>query len=254
MIAYLDYNIITSIDENEYSLDKIYSRVDENIDQFAYSAAHVEEVDNRIFNQTHMQKEFVAKRLAKIQEITKGLYLYQDSSTNDVYTMIERPENVLKTISEVPLAKSSVQFAVNLITSPMKQQIRESLGIDAKQINNYRPSEVVTHLNKKLTGWGTNEPFIDLIERSIILHPDGKTFGLHNRIAGIFELLDMLGYWKDRETNTSNQARHFDSSHAFYAAHCDYFISDDKRTRNKAKVVYNIYDIHTKVVSSDGQE
>jgi hypothetical protein len=33
----------------------------------------------------------------------------------------------------------------------------------------------------------------------------------------------------------------WDSNHVFHASYCDYFISDDKRTRAKAKVVYNIY-------------
>ncbi|MBK7788559.1 MAG: hypothetical protein IPJ54_08290 [Saprospiraceae bacterium] len=66
---------------------------------------------------------------------------------------------------------------------------------------------MIKHLNTKLTNWGTNQSFLEMIEYGITLHPDGKNFGLHNRIAGVFELLDMLGYWKDKETNTSNYAR-----------------------------------------------
>jgi hypothetical protein len=64
----------------------------------------------------------------------------------------------------------------------------------------------------------------------------------------------MFGYWKDKANEKSNYARLWDSSHAFFAAFCDYFISDDKRTRNKARVVYNIYEISTKVISSKGEE
>ena len=31
--------------------------------------------------------------------------------------------------------------------------------------------------------------------------PNVKNFGLHNRIAGVFELLDLFGCWKDKETD-----------------------------------------------------
>lgn len=67
-------------------------------------------------------------------------------------------------------------------------------------------------------------------------------------IAGIFELLDLFGYWKDKYKPKSNYARAWDSIHVFYGAHCDLFISNDKNTRMKAKVVYDIYNIKTKII------
>lgn len=82
--------------------------------------------------------------------------------------------------------------------------------------------------------------------------PQDGTYGIANKMAGIYELLDFMGYWKDRETPTSNYARLWDASYAYYASFCDYFISDDKRNRNKAKVIYNIYDVKTQVVLSFG--
>lgn len=66
----------------------------------------------------------------------------------------------------------------------------------------------------------------------------------------IFELLDLLGYWKDKETERSNQARLWDSQHAYFASYCDYFISNDKRTRYKAEVVYDIFNVDTKIIST----
>jgi hypothetical protein len=124
------------------------------------------------------------------------------------------------------------------------------LGLDSKILNNYKPEEVILHLNAKLNKLGGSLSFIEMIEKGISLHPQGKDFGLANRIAGIFELLDMLGYWTDKYTDKSNYARLWDSNHAFFASFCNYFISDDRRTRNKAKVVYGIYDISTFVVPS----
>jgi len=254
MTGYLDYNIFTSIDENEFTLNKIFDKVDRNIKRFPYSAAHIQEADNITSVNPEQRDTFINGRLDKIQEITNGLYLYQELSSNKVYFLNERPETVLETIRQVPFAKTAMQSFVNLIPSTQKKQLRETLGVRTIEINNYQPDEVVGHLNTKLTNWGTHDSFIELLEKSITFHPDGKSFGLHNRIAGIFELLDLLGYWKDKETSSSNYARLWDSNHTFFASYCNYFISDDKRTRNKAKVVYEIYDIQTKVLSSDGKE
>lgn len=250
----MDYNIITSIDDNDFTLDKIYNKVDRNISQFPYSAAHIEEADNYKADNQDERDTFISKRLEKIQEITNGLYLYQELPSNKVFFLTERPTTVLETIRQVPFGKTAMQSLVNLIPFNQKTQLREKLGIETIKLNNYKPDEVVGHLNTKLTTWGTNDTFIGLIEKSIELHPDGKSFGLHNRIAGVFELLDLFGYWKDRETTTSNYARLWDANHTHFASYCNYFISDDKRTRNKAKVVYEIYDIQTKVISSNGKE
>ena len=37
--------------------------------------------------------------------------------------------------------------------------------------------------------------------------PNGNSFGLPHRMVAVFELLNMLGYWKDKVTDTSNYAR-----------------------------------------------
>ncbi len=76
---------------------------------------------------------------------------------------------------------------------------------------------------------------------------------MHNKFGGVFELLDLIGYWKDKYNEKSNYARLWDSNHAYFSSFCDYFISDDKRTRNKANVAFHIFDIKTQAISSKGQ-
>ena len=95
--------------------------------------------------------------------------------------------------------------------------------------------------------------FVEIIEKAVEMHPDGKSFGIHNRFAGVFELLDMIGYWKDKYNSKSNYARLWDSNHAYYSSFCDYFISDNKKTRNKTNVVFYTYGVKTKILSSKGQ-
>lgn len=186
----------------------------------------------------------------------------------NIYASIEAGEFTMESVSE----KLNTQEVVNVfysaahiyetdnITAPCQEIRKERI---LKRLDTIRmitknmylfhklPSNNVRLLNENPIGiYNTITESIDVIT----LHPDGKSFGLHNRIVGIFELLDMFGYRTDQYTYKSNVARLWDSNHCYFASFCDDFISNDKRTRNKAKVVYNLWDIATKVMSSAGDE
>lgn len=172
----------------------------------------------------------------------------------NIYASIEAGEFTMESVSE----KLNTQEIVNVfysaahiyetdnITAPCQEIRKERI---LKRLDTIRmitknmylfhklPSNNVRLLNENPIGiYNTITESIDVIT----LHPDGKSFGLHNRIAGIFELLDMFDYGTDQYTYKSNVARLWDSNHCYFASFCDDFISNDKRTRNKAKVVYNL--------------
>ena len=142
---------------------------------------------------------------------------------------------------------------MSIISESQKQNFRNQIGIDPKRINNYSPSEIIEHINSKSDLMG-GYSFIGMLEKALELHPQGAEMGIGNNFAAIFEFLDLVGYWKDKFNEKSNYARLWDSNHSYYSSHCDYFISDDKRTRNKAKVAFEFYQIKTKIVSSKGEE
>ena len=63
-----------------------------------------------------------------------------------------------------------------------------------------------------------------------------------------FNARDMLGFWQDKRTERSNMARSYDVNHAYFASACDYFITNDRRTCNKANVLYYYYGMKTKAI------
>ncbi len=254
MKAYLDNNIFTAIEDGDFTLDKIFDKVDKHINEFPFSTAHIQEADNIFGDSEEQRTNFISKRLDTIRRITNCLYVYQEHKTNKIFWLTEEPTTVLEIIRQVPFAKTSMQMFANLISSEQKEQVRLTLGIDVKELNNYTPEQVVQHLNRKLISWGTQDNFLQLLDKAIFFHPDKKDFGQQNNIAGVMELLDMLGYWKDKVTETSNYARLWDSNHIHFGSYCDYLVSDDKRLRYKAKVVYDIYNIKTKIISSNGTD
>ena len=65
----------------------------------------------------------------------------------------------------------------------------------------------------------------------------------------LFNLLDYVCYYKDKQTNHSDIARLYDASHAYCAQLCDYFVSQDKRMRYKTEAVYCYLGIKTVTIS-----
>lgn len=72
---------------------------------------------------------------------------------------------------------------------------------------------------------------------------------LHEQICSIFNLLDMIGYWKDKETTKSNMARVYDASHTYLASGCDFFVTNDNRCSKKAKVAYFLKNVKTEIIN-----
>jgi predicted nucleic acid-binding protein len=253
MKAYLDTNIYIDLEQNNYSLKQVLNCVNSKIDEVYFSASHLQEAEE-ILGENQNEIDFrIKKRVQTLHKVTNSRYINEDLE-NNVWYKIEHPENVLETIRDVPGTNEIMKSFTNLISSEQKDEFRKSLGVDSAYLNNYSDKDVVNHLNVKLENWGLKQSFLEMIEHSISFHPQASSMGVSNRFAAIFEFLDMIGYWKDKETSKSNYARFWDSSHAFYAAHCDYFISNDKKTCMKTKVLYTIYQIPTKIVSSSGKE
>ena len=253
MKAYLDNNIIVDIEEGIKSLDKVIECVNPAIKSIFFSSAHIGEAEELTDKSEKTKSERISHRMKLIGEITGHNYIYQNME-NEVFFQIRTPESVLETNRDTPSSSEIMKGLVSIMSEDQKQQFRKMLGVDPKQINNYSPNNVLEQLNLKLTNWGMNQSFMEMIDHANSFHPDSSSFGLNHKIASMFEFLDIIGYWKDKSTEKSNYARFWDSNHSFYAAHCDYFISDDTRTRNKAKVVYHQLGIGTKVVASTGKE
>lgn len=250
MKLYLDNNIFIYLENGSMRISDLEDLIQNKITKIVYSAAHIQESleikgknDEEKFNR-------IFQRLKTIENITNSFYLNENLNT-EVFEIIESPYEVYKTITEVPFAQNAMKSLANFVDEEQRRETRALLNINPELINNYSPSEVVEQLSKKLSSSQYKTSFLDMIEAGFSYFPNGQNFGLSNRIAAIFELLDLLGYWKDKYNDKSNYARLWDSNHCFYASYCDYFISNDKRTVNKSKVVYSLYNITTQIISPD---
>jgi uncharacterized protein Veg len=251
--AYLDNNVVISIEENVSSIEQLQKKIDSSITMFPYSSAHLQEALELKHNSTEEREKFLLKRCGMLDEISACNYLVENLQDRKVYFFKTKAIEMCQQIDN-DFATNAIKGFINLTLNSVKQEIRKYLNIDSSRLNNYKPSEIIEHLNTKLPALGENLSFIELIEGSSKYNISGKEFDMRHYIGGIFEFLDMLGYWKDKYTEKSNFARLMDARHTFFATFCDYFVSNDKRTRFKARVVYDYYNIGTKVVDSEGNE
>lgn len=253
MTAYLDNNIIVNIEKGNLLISDLNKLTERNISKFYYSMSHIFEANEITASSNRELNERLSNRFKIITKITDNNYLERILPSNKVVKTKYEPFHIYQSINEVSFARNSMKQMVNNTSEEDKQKFREQLNIDPLRINNYSPQEVIAQIDSNKIAMG-GFTLLELIEKGIEMHPNGKDMSLHNRFAGVFEILDLVGFWKDKYNEKSNYARLWDSSHAYFSTFCDYFISDDKRTRNKTKLVFELYNIDTKVISSKGEE
>jgi len=236
MRVYLDNNIVISIEEKKIEISDLRKHFGMNSD-FVYSYIHIQE----LLEAGTGFESLKDKRLQSIRNITQSRHIVPQlqSLVNEFFILNEDPALVLSRIQPYQFINREVKGEVQVVDN-YRERLVQALGIDIKRLNNYSVDEVIKQINDALN----SNLYFDL--RTLI---DCMGLHLHAQIYSIFNMLDMIGYWKDEKTIRSNMARVYDSSHAYFAAGCDYFVSNDKRCRAKAKVAYHLKDIKTEVIS-----
>lgn len=231
MRVYLDNNIFVSIENKEFSLD-VFMNNDKKY-SYVYSYTHIQELMEAQKNYDELKKN----RLKTIKDLTNNAYIYPDD--DQISSKTENPEEVIMTLKKFSGLMNMTRQTVNSFNIDRAKLI-SLLGIDEKRINNYTPTEVIEYVDKAIR----NRFLIGL--NSLI---DLSGISLRERISTLFNLMDFVGFWKDKKTARSNLARMYDSSHTYFSSCCDLFVSNDLRARNKAKVAFVFYKIDTKVLS-----
>lgn len=235
MSVYLDNNIFVSIEERGLDFNIIQKHLPKEI-QFVYSTFHIQEL---LEYKTDLKK-LKERRFKTILETTNYNYIIPNGDSTEIIQY--HPENVIKTIKKFQIIFDSFRKCASNFSID-RDKFMLVLGIDKNSINNYNSQNVIDHINSLLKKKEEDEEF----DFEMIINLAGTN--LHEKINSIFNFMDIVGYWKDKQTEKSDLARMYDAGHTYYASGCDFFISDDRRARNKAKVAYEFCNIKTKVLS-----
>ena len=113
---------------------------------------------------------------------------------------------------------------------------------------NWKSDEVVSNISAQMKKLGIDKSFQEFVLSG---------FGNKDKVSdyeffmAAYSMLDLIGYKSDKlpkSTNAMNSVT-TDAQHAYYAAFCDYLVTQDSHLASKARALYSEFGISTKVIS-----
>lgn len=114
---------------------------------------------------------------------------------------------------------------------------------------NWKAEEVIPNISAIIKSLGINKTFTEFVLSGFGNRQDKVDTFMFFHSA--YYLLDMIGYKSDKlpKSFSAMNSVNTDAQHAFYAAYCDYFITQDTHLASKARALYHEFRISTKVLS-----
>ncbi|MDB5002145.1 MAG: hypothetical protein JWQ34_370 [Mucilaginibacter sp.] len=133
--------------------------------------------------------------------------------------------------------------------TPLKTTRKNIDGqLSRKAIANVK-GNIIDYLNRELPKTAYNKTFDELVIDSLKIRFNDKPYSHFDWFITAYNTLDLFGYKADNNSSTSNIVT--DAFHAYYAAHCDIFLTEDKRLRDKARVLYEDGRFDTLILSEN---
>lgn len=159
--------------------------------------------------------------------------------------------DVLKTTKEKNTLESLIKDITFLLQHPsefekMFKNIRTSTNKDLKIDSDITKTEdPFSYIDNILLKNHIQKNFFDLT--SEIIKNSNKKSSRFDYFVNYYLQLDMFGFYQDKKISNLID----DATHSFYGAHTDIFVTDDRNTNKKSKVLYKQLNISTKVISSN---
>lgn len=121
-------------------------------------------------------------------------------------------------------------------------------------MENYNPTHITADnasvLNSQLSSSPLGLSFVDTINAiSNQFGMPSPSFVMAYYLS--YTLLDLLGLCKEPRKKVEFRNMQTDCYHSFFGTYCDCLVSDDKGMRDKSKILYNLFNVETKVYSID---
>lgn len=150
---------------------------------------------------------------------------------NTMYAAIQDTFDLLSKINSNPT-----------VYKELRKLFKEGIKIDPN-ISNF--DNTIEKLDKYLPKTMLNKSFTELYEMNNNSKSKNKDY---DKVIGVYMQLNFVGYNSDKLTVKNRYDNIFnDALHCFYAAHCDFYLTNDNRNYKKSKAVYESEKIATQV-------
>lgn len=223
MYVYVDNNILIDYEKGLKLLPMVRNT------EYVYSYVHLQELQE-LSGRLLTMKE---KRFSAIEQLTSCRYVSKDDERFTFY--FAKPSDIFATFNNPFLQFLSCRIREATDSWSMDKNpkcLMNRYNIEKKVINNYCPERLVKEYG-----------------RLIRFYVKRTCENQQEEFASLFNILDALGFWQDKVKDGSTMNRMYDANHAYYASACDYFVTDDRNTLNKANFAYSVMKLKTKAVN-----
>jgi hypothetical protein len=132
------------------------------------------------------------------------------------------------------------------------KSLRNTLGEKGFKLDpssgNWSEEEVIDNINNFLKSFGAEMTYFKYIEESFKHRKEPAN--LFDFFTTAYLMLDLIGYRADKLPKPTNTMQNIqaDAEHAFYGAHCDYFVVVDKILSIKSRILYREFGVPTQVI------
>lgn len=147
------------------------------------------------------------------------------------------------------LEKLLTQFD-SLNNDPKQWKELRNYSIESLNFKNFDIDIQNVNFNEKLKDTLLQKDFIEFVEDALKSNKT-QNRNQYNFFITAYICLNLLGIDKEKNSKVVFSSFQNDAQHAYYAAHCEYLVSDDEQLRLKAKALYNLFEIETQVLTMD---
>ena len=196
--------------------------------------------------------------LGKMGTLMKSLLQLQPSGidVNDKNQAIIKKmfPNIKSDSTMWDLMKDIGPFSKNLLQDgAYYKDFRKLIGEQGMKLNpsiagNWNFDEVIKNIDEFLSKLGTEMTYLEYVESS--LKHKKEPINQYEYYTTAYLMLDMIGYKTDKLPKPTDNMQNIqiDGEHSFYGAYCDYFVASDKKLRIKSNVLYNEFNVSTKIL------
>lgn len=172
------------------------------------------------------------------------------NEVGDVNNPLKRMLPALKNESTLmDLMKGMLETFDNLNQDPSIWRGFRNYSIDALNLKKFNIDISNKNFDAELKDTPLQKSFIEFVEEIFTHNKSLEKQREYNFFINAYSCLNVLGLDNEKNSKVVFSSFQNDAQHAYYAAHCEYLISDDEQLLLKAKVLYNLFGIETKVLN-----
>lgn len=194
-------------------------------------------------------KDFIRSTFSAIPVPESGLDMSQISEAQRKFHESIIPKDRDNVTMFHIMENMAVMIRQLFLDSELYKQLRSTL--DGTFNNGKVTLNGEVDFNEALKETSLQKTFIEFIKGNMH-HSNKDEIPFYDFYQVAYQMLDSLGIDKDKITGKNSLANiHNDSLHSYFAHYCDVFVTDDKATAKKTRALYQLFQIDTKVVTTD---